>query len=265
VNGERVGFCIEERLRDESREPSAAELAREKREYRYRAPRKVQVPTGKLRIVRLDTYRQYGAMRQSWYDRKGCPVEEQLKEVLVGFHELSRSIKVRREEHEREERERREQERLRKEREARQAANAKLITQLETDAGAWHRARYLRRYIQAARRMLGQESIRARFRKESVDFLSWAEGYVDQLDPLGAQPRSEDFESRPSGYAGNDLERMKASFGRLLGSEWESAWKTGVDYTPEEVPPSERWRLAYQKRSVFEVGGSGEDDEFADD
>ena len=34
-------------------------------------------------------------------------------------------------------------------------ANEKLITQLERDSGAWHGARYLRGYIQAARRHLG--------------------------------------------------------------------------------------------------------------
>ena len=65
VAGERIDLHIEERLRDEPREPTPAELAREKREYGYQAPRKIEVPTGNLRVVRVDTYRKYGAMPRS--------------------------------------------------------------------------------------------------------------------------------------------------------------------------------------------------------
>jgi hypothetical protein len=78
VEGEQVAFRIEERFRDEPLEVTAAQLAREKREYGYHAPRKVSVPTGALRLVRLDTYHTYGGPdRRSWYDRKGKRVEEQ--------------------------------------------------------------------------------------------------------------------------------------------------------------------------------------------
>ena len=44
VEGEQVAIRIEERLREERIEPTAAQLAREKREYGYHAPRKVSVP-----------------------------------------------------------------------------------------------------------------------------------------------------------------------------------------------------------------------------
>jgi hypothetical protein len=138
------------------------------------------VPTGNLRVIRLDTYRTYGEPdRRTWYDRKGSRVEEQLSDILLGFYELSLSIKARRAEDERKERERQEQERRRKgrrkEREARQEANAKLVRQLQTDAGAWHRARYLRRYIAAARRVLASFTLRAKLREEVIDFLDWAD------------------------------------------------------------------------------------------
>ena len=128
VEGEQVALRIEERFREEALEPTSAQLAREKREYGYHAPRKVSVPTGALRIVRLDTYRTYGEPdRRSWYDRKGRRVEEQIPEVLLGFYELALSIKERREKDERAAREREEQERRRKECEAIRDANQKLI------------------------------------------------------------------------------------------------------------------------------------------
>jgi hypothetical protein len=253
VEGEQVGLRIEDRLRDEPRVPSAYELAREKREYGYHAPRKMRVPTGNLRVIRLDTYRTYGEPdKHTWYDRKGSQVEDQLKDILLGFYELSRSIKARRAEDERRERERQEAERRQKEKEARQEANAKLIRQLETDAGAWHRARYLRRYVRAARKQLGEQSLRATFRTEVIDFLDWANEYVNQLDPLHALERSTDFQESGSYHYQTDIDRIKEGFARLLGGDWSHAWKLGKDYSPPPQTP-DRWGYSYREKSVFEV------------
>src|SRR6185295_12483899 len=105
VVGERVAFQIDERYRDEPRTPTDKELAREKREYGYKAPRKVAVATGNLRVVRLDTYGSWrGPTRQSWYDRGNTKVEEHLADILLGFYELAESIKARRADDERRER-----------------------------------------------------------------------------------------------------------------------------------------------------------------
>lgn len=251
VEGEEVALRIEERFRDEKHEPTAAELAREKREYAYHAPRKVAVATGALRVVRLDTYRTYGNPdRRSWYDRKGTRVEEQIKDILLGFYQLALSIKERRTKDEADERERQEQERRQKEWEAIQDANQKLIKQLETDAGAWHRARYLRRYIQAARKTLGPRVLPATFRNDTVDFLDWAQTYVNQLDPLHAAERTGEFEESSTHHFQNDLDRMKKAFGRLLGGDWTDAWKVSEDYTPK--PKSER-HWYYGDKPVFEI------------
>lgn len=70
---------------------------------------------------------------------------------------------------------------------------------------------------------------------------------MNQLDPLHPSPRSVDFESR-SRYFMNDPDRMKGLFGRLLGREWQDAWKLGNDYSPD---PNER--NSYRQKSVFEV------------
>jgi hypothetical protein len=256
VEGEQIAFRIEERIRTEAREPTAHELSRERREYNYHAPRKLEIPTGALRLVRIDTYRTYSPERRSWYDRKGKRVEQQLPEILLGFYELALSIKSRRAKDEEEAREREERKRRQEEWEAIQDANQKLIDQLETDAGAWHRARYLRRYVRAASRELEPRTLQVRFRDQTVDFLAWAERYIDQIDPLQSARRTGEFEKTDNYYHG-DLDRMKKAFGRLLGSEWSSAWKRGKDYTPK---PSTGW--SYREKSVFEVGpAESENDE----
>lgn len=67
---------------------------------------------------------------------------------------------------------------------------------------------------------LGGQSLPAVFRGETVDFLDWAEDYVNQLDPLRAAERTGEFEEGSTYHFQNDLDRMKKAFGRLLGSDW---------------------------------------------
>jgi hypothetical protein len=255
IENEQIAFCIEERYKDEPRTPTAHELAREKREYGYHAPRKTEVATGALRVVRLDTHHIYrSGDRKSWFDRKGKRVETQIPDILVGFYELALKIKKRRAKDEEEARERAIEEARREELEEIREAHQKLIKQLEIDAGAWHRAHYLRQYIQAARERLGTEALAVSFRETAIDFLTWADGYVNQLDPLKHAARTGEFEEGTSGYYHNDFESMKKAFGRLLGSDWTDAWKIGKDYTP--TPKTDRWSYSYQEKSVFDVSAS---------
>lgn len=210
-------------------------------------------------FVRLDTYRRYGAPgRHSWYDREGRRVEEQIREILPGLYELALSIKERREKDEREARERAERARRHQEEEEIRAANQKLIAQLETDAGAWHRGRYLRRYVQAARKALGLSDLVADFRSHAVDYLDWAERYIDQLDPLQTTLRTGEFVEGQISHFQSDVDRMKKAFGRLLGADWSKAFKLGNDYTPKQKSDG---YSPYREKSVFEITPAGKGDE----
>jgi hypothetical protein len=259
VLGEEVEIRIEERFREEPRVPSAAELAREKREYGYYAARTTSIATGKFRVARDYTYGRYrGPPRRSWYDRKGAAVEDQIQEILIGCYEVALYMRQRRAKDEEEARQREEEARLREERLARQEENAKLIKQLETDAGAWHRARYLRRYLRAARRSLTGEALSVRYLGTIIDFLAWADRYVEQLDPLIEAPRVEDFE-RPSNDYGSDDEKWKRGLARLVGSLWKDAWKVGKDYAVPRKNPENYW--SHREKSVFELESPDEQSE----
>jgi len=69
---------------------------------------------------------------------------------------------------------------------------------------------------------------------------------VDQLDPLGPQSRHAEFTRRAGSYV-QDIDRIKAAYGRLIGSEWPDAWKLGTKYVRDPAKPS------YYAKSVFEV------------
>jgi hypothetical protein len=81
---------------------------------------------------------------------------------------------------------------------------------------AWYRARFLRRYVRAARRALGRNQIEPKFRDQSVDFLEWAAAYIDQLDPLSATARNPDQLPEPTHYHSDD-EALKKTLLRLFG------------------------------------------------
>lgn len=224
VDGEIVCFRIEERMREEPRTPTSAELAREKREYGYHAQRKTVVPTGALRVVRLDPVSRYfEPSRKSWYDRKSLGVEGRVPDILEGFHELALTVRARRIKAQKEAQERAELERLAREQEQRREANAKLIIQLETIAGAWHRARALRTFVRAARRQLGAHVLQTELLGQPTDFVAWAERYINQLDPAHELPRDADLVGpRHLYYGPSDLTE---TLSRLSGQNWKQSWK----------------------------------------
>jgi hypothetical protein len=224
VEGESIPFRIEERLKSEPREPTPQELARERREYSYHAPRKTFKPTGALRFIRLETA--YWSRQKTWYDHRRRRVEDQLREILVDFLEHAFEIKTRRAERECEERAEQEEKRRREALEAKREVNARLVAYLETQAGAWFRARLLRGYLRALRRR-APEGLRVKVRDgEPLDFLDWAETYINAMDPLHEASRIEEFERED--YSWRAGEEAKAELARLSGHEWAHSWKISV-------------------------------------
>jgi hypothetical protein len=248
VEGEPIDFRIEERMREEPRVPTSAELAREKREYFYHAPRVQQVATGALRVVRIEDKRYWGPRRETWYDHRGRLVETQIPIILASFHELAVRLKAERLEAERERLLREEEERQEQDRQERREAHAKLIADLERQAGAWYRARFLRRYVYAARRALGGNRIDARFRDQSVDFLDWAASYVDQLDPLSGTSRNPDQLPEPDRYCRCDEDALKKTLLRLFGFDGRT-------------PP----KLTHQSQANGQENADEEAEDFEDD
>lgn len=221
VEGERIPFYIEERVVRELRDPQPAELARERRDAGYHALRVTLKPTGALRLVHPGV--DYGRVqRKSWYDRRGRRLEGQIAEILQAFYHLALQIRARRAQVEWDRRERKEQERLRRELEERRGANAKLIEALEVQAGAWNRARLLRAYVRAARRV-APHGIVVELLGQRLDFLTWADEYINSLDPLNVQARSPDM--LPSSYGWSNSSSLHEELARLSGHRWPDSWK----------------------------------------
>lgn len=179
------------------------------------------IASGSLCLQIHEPDSRYGG--RSWRDGKRRKLEDQIRAILHALYDLALKIKARRIEQEERKRAWQERERLERERSIRRDAELKLIHELERQAGAWFRARLLHRYIRAARRALGKQYIEARRGEDTIDFFAWAEGYVDQLDPLHSAPRNADLQAEDhSWHAEIDLQK---SFARFAGFKGQQSWK----------------------------------------
>lgn len=184
-----VEFRIEERTETLELPPSATDLTKQKRHSWFTPALRTDTRhLGLLRLVRSNPGYRYSITQRSWSDRASVRLEDKLPEVLEDFERTAAAMKARDEEIALEEARRAEQARIAEERRQWLATNAELAAELERQAGAWHYARRLRTYLRAARRSRTGD-FRIKVGETSLDFLEWAERYVEEIDPLSTVPR----------------------------------------------------------------------------
>ena len=240
VDGHRIQFQVEERADQRPLPPTPAELNRQKRHPGDRpTPRTDTVWSGHLRLKRTRLDYPYDIAAKSWYETNHRTLETLFPRILADFRAVATRMQVIDEEIAREQREHEEQERRQQALAERREANQKLIWQLEHQAGAWHRAQFLRRYVRAARRRLGTDTIILNLQGEPTDFLAWAEHYVDQLDPLSAADHDPDLMPERAYYSDADRDRLQGELRRLSGHTWARATKLIAEPPDHESDPDD--------------------------
>jgi hypothetical protein len=223
VEGELLAIRIDERRKRIDHGLTASEKARKRRGEPVYHSRWEYVPTGELRLTVTQPGHRYSS--KTWKDSKRYPLENKINRILVDLLDEALKIKADRAERRLAEIERRKEEERRWALSRRREANAKLIHELESQAGAWLRARTLRSYLRALRRAMADQRLEAKRGDDTVDFLEWAEHYVDQLDPLSSTPHDEDLMPDRSSYYSPVDKDVNETLGRLLGGKWHKAFK----------------------------------------
>lgn len=222
VEGEVLHFRIDERHRRFDHVPTNKEKAEQRRGHYVYMPRWDYEATGELRFY-ISAHDSRHALR-TWKDSIRTRLEHQIKTILLGMLDQARRIKADRERKRLAEIERRLEEDRRRKLAERREANAELVHELEAQAGAWMRARVLRAYLRAARRALGNQTLQASLQGEIVDFMAWADHYLDQLDPLSTAPHDSDLKQDRTFRYGND-QTLQRTLSRLLGLDWQDSSK----------------------------------------
>jgi hypothetical protein len=232
VDGEPLQLRIDERQRQSDHVPTEQEKADKKRGRYVWMPRFDYAPSGELRLHVTEPGHSY--TEKVWKDTKAHPLEVQVRKLLHGLLNLALERKRHREEQHQRAIEARELERQQAILRQRRAANVKLIEELERQAGAWHRARFLRRYLRAAKRALDDRVFTVDLQDQPTDFIRWAEHYVNQLDPLHPEPRDPAFAHQRTFQVGADERRAQEELQRLFGHAWERASKLVAEPTESD-------------------------------
>lgn len=230
VEDEPITLRVDERNRRSDHVPTEKEKAEKKTDLYMWIPRYDYHPSGELSLHAIEPAHSY--TMKTFRIHASRPLEHQARHILAGLLDIALARKRRREEQRLQEIADREYERQQQIMRARRAAQTALIEQLECQAGAWSRAQLLRRYVRAARQTLGTTIVTSHVNGENVDFLTWAEHYVNQLDPLHQEPRDPDLHHESDFRYGADNERYGDEQRRLSGHDWEKADKLVVPKTP---------------------------------
>ena len=182
--------------------------------------------------LRLNLASPDGRPFKTFADKAKRRLQEQLSEVMHVMLQRALDEKQWRERRRLEQEAERERQRLAQLAQVRRDAHSKLIAELERQAGAWYRAQFLRSYTRAARRNIGRRRVQAVLQQKTVDFLEWASGYVDQLDPLSTTPLNPDQTAQRSRY-GEEEAALKGTLLRLFSHDLQPARKLLLEINAE--------------------------------
>lgn len=191
VDGETIGFSLEEKVRRERYQPAPAEQKKLEKDswYRYRLPDDKFFPSGDLSLKLHIGYWGRGH-RATWSDGKKQRVDGCLNKFIAAAYKAAAVKKTDRMERERREREWKEQERRREILRRQIEREQERLDVLNEQAGAWHEAQQLRAYILAVRSagFYAQRSITGG--RDLDDWCTWALAQANRLDPTTTSPPS---------------------------------------------------------------------------
>jgi hypothetical protein len=195
VGEERVSIALEERVDRIERKP---DIRNAKTRLPVYGPQYDFVPTGRLT---LRIAHEYLHIRRSWADGAKQRVETCLNDFVVGIVAAAEALREQRMEREARQKEWKEAEERRLQAEQRRQAEASRIRALDTSLAAWRKSVVVREYVRAMRSaaqragMTGTDS-------PVAQWLDWAEGYADRIDPTRAEPTvpADPEANRWSGY-----------------------------------------------------------------
>jgi hypothetical protein len=191
VDGETLGFSLEETARRERYQPTPAEkraLAKDPY-YRWRLPSDTFTPSGVLSL-KLESRWWSRGLRCTWTDGKRQRVEDRLNQFIATAYKSAAQKKADRIRSEIEARERAERERQREILKQQIVHEQGRVDVLTEQAKAWQAAQQLRDYVQAARSAgyYAQSAI-----TDGLDLNAWCDWALDQasrLDPTVSSPPS---------------------------------------------------------------------------
>jgi hypothetical protein len=184
ILGQKLRFCLKERVRRDDHVPTTAER-KEMDQYPHvhSVIRWDFVPTGEL-TLQIESW----GTRRSWSDTVSQRVEDKLNDCMLAVIKLAGEGRKRQLEREEQARRWEEERRRREELERQRREEEERLRALEKEVENWGRAQQLRLYIQAAEKAAASEPLSWPAQEELERWLTWATRHADRLDPLRNRP-----------------------------------------------------------------------------
>jgi hypothetical protein len=191
IDGETLGFSLEEKTRRERYQPTLAELKELEKDpyYRYRLPDDKFFPSGNLSL-KLDIGWWGRGLRGTWSDGKKQRLERCLNKFIIAAYKAAAAKKADHIERERQKLEWDEQERRREILRRQIELEQERLDALNEQAKAWYEAQQLRAYIQAVRSAGYYPQRRITGGQDIVEWSAWALEQASRLDPTVSSPPS---------------------------------------------------------------------------
>lgn len=191
VDGETLGFFLEEKTRRERYQPTRAEQKELEKNpyYRYRLPDDRFFPSGNLSL-KLDIGWWGRGLRSTWSDGKKQRVESCLNKFIAAAHKAAAAKKADRLERERQKRESEERERRRAILRRKIEREQERLDALNEQARAWQEAQQLRAYIRAVRSAGNYARHSITGGRDIDEWCAWALEQAHRLDPTVSSPPS---------------------------------------------------------------------------
>jgi hypothetical protein len=174
VNGEKIRFYVNEKVKRSERKRTAAE-----KEHYWGIDRWIFTPTGELTF----TIDEVWIERKNWRDRKDKRLEDQLNDIVVGIISAADVIRTRRAEHEEQRIKWAEEELRRQELARRRQLEGELATELEAQCDQWIKSRKLKQFLRVCENSL-MTANRISNESDELQWLQWARSYADRIDPI---------------------------------------------------------------------------------
>jgi len=189
VDGEHLAFSLVEKIKRQTKEPTAAEVRdRQKNPYRYYQTEYTYSPTGILTLQVHDT--EVFGVRTQWKDGKRQKLETILNDIVFDFVRCAAAKRDRRIELARREAEEREWQRIRWQKAEEIRKEEEKLKDLEGEIENWQRSQRIRSYIDAVRASFAAAGKEIAKESELGRWIDWALAHADRFDPLKMSPPS---------------------------------------------------------------------------
>ena len=186
ILGQRIHFRLKEHAKQVDHVLTTEQMVDKKKGRLFFAHKFDYLPTGHLTFYLEPSCWVSSGYRKKWSDSARRPLEDQIRDIIMGAISLASASIQAEEARKRAEQEAAEQMKKRIEEERKQAAEEARLRELDSHVARWAKSKQLKAFIKEFKTRSGEGSYSKQVTEEVSNWVSWAHAYAERLDPIAA-------------------------------------------------------------------------------